>query len=141
MILEPCISGTIRRIERRWSTQYLVLHMDPIHHGMRKVPSPYDDDEVISTIFHLFVTNFYGLYNINISLVPHLEGGWPLQKIVWKPCHVMMLEFKCEELILEMFPIFFYVSSESHPKYMVTQSNILWQLCWTRLKMVLWDYF
>ena len=36
---------------------------------------PYDDDEVISNIFHLFDTTFYGIYNINSSLVPHLEGG------------------------------------------------------------------
>jgi hypothetical protein len=36
----------------------------------------------------------------------------------------MTLDLECEELIVEMFPIF-YVASEAHPKYMVTQFKIL----------------
>jgi len=69
--------------------------------------APYNDD-VLRDIFHLIVTTFHGLDNINS---PSFGRRVTILETVAKirSC-VMMLDLECDDLILEMFHIFFSVA-------------------------------
>jgi len=63
---------------------------------------------IVQDIFHLIVTTFHGLDNINS---PSFGRRVTILETVAKirSC-VMMLDLECDDLILEMFHIFFSVA-------------------------------
>jgi len=87
--------------------------------------APYNDD-VLRDIFHLIVTTFHGLDNINS---PSFGRRVTILETVAKirSC-VMMLDLECDDLILEMFHIFFSVASEAHPENLLTSMQTIMTL-------------
>lgn len=87
--------------------------------------APYNDD-VLRDIFHLIVTTFRGLDNINS---PSFGRRVTILETVAKirSC-VMMLDLECDDLILEMFHIFFSVASEAHPENLLTSMQTIMTL-------------
>lgn len=87
--------------------------------------APYNDD-VLRDIFRLIVTTFHGLDNINS---PSFGRRVTILETVAKirSC-VMMLDLECDDLILEMFHIFFSVASEALPENLLTSMQTIMTL-------------
>lgn len=79
--------------------------------------APFSDD-VLKDIFHLIVGTFSGLSDINS---PSFGRRVVILETLarYRSC-IVMLDLDCDELINEMFSIFFAVISDDHPKNVVT---------------------
>ncbi|CAM6113881.1 unnamed protein product [Calypogeia fissa] len=85
--------------------------------------APYDDD-TLKDIFQLIVTIFQGLNEVSSpSFTRRVNILETVAKV--RSC-VVMLDLECDELIHEMFDVFFNTASEEHPQNVfVAMRNIL----------------
>ncbi|XP_024361717.1 sister chromatid cohesion protein PDS5 homolog A isoform X2 [Physcomitrium patens] len=85
--------------------------------------APYSD-ETLKEIFQLIVTNFKGLDDVNSSSFARRVNI--LETVAKVRSCVVMLDLECDDLILEMFEIFFDTASVDHPQNVfVAMRNIL----------------
>ncbi|BBN05523.1 sister chromatid cohesion protein PDS5 [Marchantia polymorpha subsp. ruderalis] len=85
--------------------------------------APYEDD-VLKDIFNLIVTIFQGLNEVSSPSFPRRVNI--LETVAKVRSCVVMLDLECDDLILEMFHVFFNTASEEHPQNVfVAMRNIL----------------
>ncbi|KAL3693850.1 hypothetical protein R1sor_007501 [Riccia sorocarpa] len=75
--------------------------------------APYDDD-VLKDIFQLIVNIFQGLNEVSSPSFPRRVNI--LETVAKVRSCVVMLDLECDDLILEMFHVFFNTASEEHPQ-------------------------
>eukprot|EP01018_Ginkgo_biloba_P037002 Gb_12481 [translate_table: standard] len=87
--------------------------------------APYNDD-ILREIFQLIVATFQGLYEIHS---PSFGKRVTILETVAKvrSC-VVMLDLECDDLILEMFQIFFSIAREDHPENVLTSMQTIMTL-------------
>ncbi|KAH9287487.1 hypothetical protein KI387_031604, partial [Taxus chinensis] len=87
--------------------------------------APYSDD-VLRDIFHLIVGIFRGLDEIsNPSFGRRVSILETVARI--RSC-VVMLDLECDDLIIDMFHIFFFVVSEAHPENVLKSMQFIMTL-------------
>ncbi|KAL2634564.1 hypothetical protein R1flu_006043 [Riccia fluitans] len=75
--------------------------------------APYEDD-VLKDIFQLIVNIFQGLNEVSSPSFPRRVNI--LETVAKVRSCVVMLDLECDDLILEMFHVFFNTASEEHPQ-------------------------
>lgn len=89
-------------------------------------PDPPYSDDVLKDIFKLFVSTFEELdetegpyFSRRVSI---------LETIAKMRCCVLMLDIDCEDLVLEMFQVFFAVVREDHPPSVLQNMTAIMEL-------------
>jgi len=89
-------------------------------------PDPPYSDDVLKDIFKLFVSTFEELDETEGSYFARRVSI--LETIAKMRCCVIMLDIDCEDLVLEMFQVFFAVVREDHPPSVLQNMTAIMEL-------------